>query len=698
MDKEKQQEIKKIKSNKDTKKKEKKLKEMLDEKFKEKGKDGGNSPFKPLIFWSIVALLMMLMLQVYLKKQKPTVKLQTFQLEEQIECSNIVSLVFHANTINVDGKIKIDPLDKSLQKIKSLNLKEIKEPTEMQFKSTVLPGAETRNALQQKLQELNIDFNIKESNRYVEMIITSILPFLLIVVVIGFLINRQMKKGMGMASSFGSSRARRDSKDGKDKITFKNVAGCDEAKEEVTEIIDYLKDPKKFEKLGGRIPRGVILVGPPGTGKTLLAKAVAGEADVPFFTISGSDFVEMFVGVGASRVRDLFLQGKKHAPCIIFVDEIDAVGRHRGTGIGGGHDEREQTLNALLVEMDGFNANDGVILVAATNRPDVLDPALLRPGRFDRQIVIDMPDQKGRKEILEIHAKKIKIDKTVCLEKVARGTPGFSGADLANLVNESALMAARENKESVTQEYFEEARDKIRFGRERRSRKIDENDRKCTAYHEAGHALVTALIPECEPLHKVTIVPRGVAYLGATMQLPKRDKYHQTKRELEGMLVTFMGGRVAEEIALDDITSGARSDIKQASEIARKMVCEWGMSESMGPISYGEKEEHIFLGREIDKHTGYSEQTSQKIDAEVRKFIDIAYEKARKMIIENRNKLNAIAEALMEFEVIEGSEVDALIKGEKIREDVKSPEEKPGTKEVTSETEEPKQESPDDVA
>jgi len=688
------QEIKKLKSDNDKKKKEQKLREILNEKFQEKGKDGlGKSPFKPLIFWSLVAVLMLLLIQVYLKKQKPTVKLKSFQLEEQIERTNIVSFVFHAGSINVDGKIMIDPADTSLEKIESLNLKEIKAPEEMQFKSTVSLSDDTRNEIQKRLKELNIPFNVKESNRYLEMLISSVLPILLVVLIIGFLINRQMKRGMGMAASFGQSRARRDSKEGKDKITFKDVAGCDEAKEEVTEIIDYLRDPKKFEKLGGRIPRGVILVGAPGTGKTLLAKAVAGEADVPFFTISGSDFVEMFVGVGASRVRDLFQQGKKHAPCIIFIDEIDAVGRHRGAGIGGGHDEREQTLNALLVEMDGFNANDGVILVAATNRPDVLDPALLRPGRFDRQIVIDMPDQKGRKEILEIHAKKIKVDKSVSLEKVARGTPGFSGADLANLVNESALMAARQNKETVTQDFFEEARDKIRFGRERRSRKMDENDRKYTACHEAGHALVTALIPECEPLHKVTIVPRGIAYLGATMQLPEKDKYHQTKKEVEGILVTLMGGRVAEEVALDDITSGARSDIKQATDLARKMVCEWGMTETMGPLAYGEKEEHIFLGREIDKHVEYSEQTAQKIDEEVRKLIDAAYAKAKNLILENRDKLEAITQALIEFEVIDGEEVTALINGEKIRTEEGSSEDKTENEEAKQEQENKQEES-----
>jgi cell division protease FtsH len=473
---------------------------------------------------------------------------------------------------------------------------------------------------------------------------------------------------MGMAMSFGRSRARLSTR-GKTRVTFDDLAGCDEAKEEVSEIVEYLRDPKKFQKLGGRIPKGVVLIGPPGTGKTLLARAIAGEAEVPFFSISGSDFVEMFVGVGAARVRDLFEQGKRSAPCIIFVDEIDAVGRLRGAGLGGGHDEREQTLNALLVEMDGFNANDGVIIVAATNRPDVLDPALLRPGRFDRQIVIDMPDAKGREEILKIHIRKISVDPEVDLSVIARGTPGFSGADLANLVNEAALMAARSDCETVTQQYFEEARDKVRFGRERRSRVMDEQDRRHTAYHEAGHALVTAKTPECEPLHKVTIVPRGIAFLGATMQLPLKDKYHYTRKELEGQLGALMGGRVAEELVFDDLTSGAKSDIKQATELARKMVCEWGMSDLMGPLAYGEREEHLFLGREIDRHTDYSEETARKIDTEIRRLVDEGLNRAQTLIAADRDKLDAIAEGLLKYEVLDGSEIDALIAGEPIRDE-----------------------------
>ncbi|HZJ13576.1 MAG TPA: ATP-dependent zinc metalloprotease FtsH, partial [Chthoniobacteraceae bacterium] len=446
----------------------------------------------------------------------------------------------------------------------------------------------------------------------------------------------------------------------KNKTTFKDVAGVEEAKEEVAELVEFLKDPKKFQKLGGRIPKGVLMMGPPGTGKTLLAKAVAGEADVPFFSISGSDFVEMFVGVGASRVRDMFEQGKKSAPCLIFIDEIDAVGRHRGHGLGGGHDEREQTLNALLVEMDGFDTQEGVIIIAATNRPDVLDPALLRPGRFDRQITVALPDVKGREEILRVHAKKVKIADGVDLAVVARGTPGYSGAELANVINEAALLAARKGSKAITLPDLEEARDKVRWGRERRSLALSQKEKENTAYHEAGHALLLELLEYTEPLHKVTIIPRGPS-LGSTMWLPEEDKYNMRKRELLDSLVVSMGGRVAEELIFGDVTSGARGDIKQATSMARKMVCEWGMSEKMGMVEYGDHDDYVFLGRDMHKSRDYSEATAQEIDREVRKLCDDAYGRATEILTTNREKLETIAKALLEFETLDGSQIRDII-------------------------------------
>jgi cell division protease FtsH len=445
------------------------------------------------------------------------------------------------------------------------------------------------------------------------------------------------------------------------KVTFKDVAGVDEAKEELKEIIEYLREPQKFQKLGGRIPKGVLLVGPPGTGKTLLARAVAGEANVPFFSISGSDFVEMFVGVGASRVRDLFEQGKKNAPCIIFIDEIDAVGRHRGAGLGGGHDEREQTLNQLLVEMDGFESNDGVILVAATNRPDVLDPALLRPGRFDRRVVVGLPDVRGREEVLRVHVKKVPVSDDVNLNVLARGTPGFSGADLANMVNEAALNGARLNRKQVTMYDFELAKDKVLMGAERKSMLLTDEEKRVTAYHEAGHALVAAMREHSDPLHKVTIIPRGMA-LGVTMQLPIDDKHTYTRDYLETRLAIMMGGRVAEELFLKTMTTGAGNDIEQASDLARKMVCEFGMS-SLGPITYGKKEEQIFLGREISQHRDFSEGTALKIDAEVRRFVDDGYKSAVDILSGNRDRLERIAMALLEREVLDANEMQLIMEG-----------------------------------
>jgi cell division protease FtsH len=494
---------------------------------------------------------------------------------------------------------------------------------------------------------------------YINMLL-SWLPMLLFIGVWIFFM-RQMQGGGAKALSFGKSRARLLS-DKQSKVTFADVAGVDEAKEELQEIIEFLKDPPKFQKLGGRIPKGVLLMGPPGTGKTLLARAIAGEANVPFFSISGSDFVEMFVGVGASRVRDLFEQGKKHAPCIIFMDEIDAVGRHRGAGLGGGHDEREQTLNQLLVEMDGFESNEGVILIAATNRPDVLDPALLRPGRFDRQVVVARPDIRGREGILRVHTKKIPLDADVDLTVLARGTPGFSGADLANLVNEAALLAARQNKKTVCMTDFETAKDKVLMGVERKSIVISEEERKVTAYHEAGHTLVAKSLPGTDPIHKVTIIPRGRA-LGVTQQLPIDEKHNYPKEYLLNEIAIMMGGRVAEEVVFGEITTGAGNDIERATELARKMVCEWGMSERMGPLTFGKREEMIFLGREIAQHQDYSEQTAVEIDREVKQIVMTNYEKAKVLIKERIAILHALAKALLEEEVLDASQIDAIVNG-----------------------------------
>jgi len=489
-------------------------------------------------------------------------------------------------------------------------------------------------------------------------------PFLFL---IGFWIffMRQMQSGGNKALSFGKSRARLLTAHQK-KVTFKDVAGVEEAKEELQEIIDFLKEPQKFQKLGGRIPKGVLLVGPPGTGKTLLARAIAGEANVPFFSISGSDFVEMFVGVGASRVRDLFEQGKKNAPCIIFIDEIDAVGRHRGAGLGGGHDEREQTLNQLLVEMDGFESNEGVILIAATNRPDVLDPALLRPGRFDRRVVVARPDVKGREGILAVHVRKIPLAEDVDISVIARSTPGFSGADLANLVNEAALNAARMNQKTVTHEDFEMAKDKVLMGVARKSLIISDQEKRVTAYHEAGHATVASMVEGADPLHKVTIIPRGMA-LGVTQQLPVDDRHTYPRAYLEGQLAIMMGGRLAEELFLGTMTTGAGNDIEQATDLARKMVCQFGMS-SLGPLTFGKQEEQIFLGREIAQHRDYSESTAVAIDDEVRKFVMYAYERAKNILNENREALVRIAEALLERESLDASEIKMLIAGQPLEE------------------------------
>ena len=564
-----------------------------------------------------------------------------------------------------------------MEQVKEKNVKEVKitvmaDNAGADITGTDIKGAAFKTvipsdypAVYDQLQNAGANVKIEHPNQSPWLgALISWAPFLFI---IGFWIffMRQMQSGGNKALSFGKSRARLLTAHQK-KVTFKDVAGVEEAKEELQEIIDFLKEPQKFQKLGGRIPKGVLLVGPPGTGKTLLARAIAGEANVPFFSISGSDFVEMFVGVGASRVRDLFEQGKKNAPCIIFIDEIDAVGRHRGAGLGGGHDEREQTLNQLLVEMDGFESNDGVILIAATNRPDVLDPALLRPGRFDRRVVVPRPDVRGREGILSVHVRKIPLAEDVDVSVIARSTPGFSGADLANLVNEAALNAARLNQKSVTHEDFELAKDKVLMGVARKSMLINEHEKRVTAYHEAGHAMVAVLIGGADPLHKVTIIPRGMA-LGVTQQLPVDDRHTYPKAYLEGQLAIMMGGRLAEELFLDTMTTGAGNDIEQASDLARKMVCQYGMS-SLGPMTFGKQEEQIFLGREIAQHRDYSESTAVSIDNEVRGFINKGYERAKTILTEHREALIRIAESLLERESLDAAEIQMLIAGQALEE------------------------------
>jgi cell division protease FtsH len=603
-----------------------------------------------LIFWLVIVCLVIILYTVVKPGNKKTEQPLTFsQFLTAVEAGKVKQVQITAN--EVKGNF-VDDSEGTLRTLIPSNYPDVYK----------------------MLREKNVGVEIKEASNanMISLIINSI-PFILLLALYFFMI-RQMQSGGNKALSFGKSRARLHSSQQK-KVTFKDVAGVDEAKEELQEIIEFLREPQKFQKLGGRIPKGVLLVGSPGTGKTLLARAIAGEANVPFFSISGSDFVEMFVGVGASRVRDLFEQGKKNAPCIIFIDEIDAVGRHRGAGLGGGHDEREQTLNQLLVEMDGFESNEGVILVAATNRPDVLDPALLRPGRFDRRVVVGRPDVKGREQILRVHTKKNPLSDDVDLSVLARGTPGFAGADLANLVNEAALIAARQNRKLVTMKDFEHAKDKVIMGTERKSMMLTDEEKKNTAYHEAGHALVAALIPHADPLHKVTIIPRGMA-LGLTMQLPIDDKHSYDKDFLESQLAILMAGRIAEEIFMKHITTGAGNDIERATDMARKMVCEWGMSD-MGPMSFGKKEEQIFLGREISQHRDYSEATAIRIDEAVHRFVDEGYKRARTIIEEHHDAMVRIAEALLEREVLDGAEVLALIRGEALKAENKSDDDKP---------------------
>ena len=503
-------------------------------------------------------------------------------------------------------------------------------------------------------------FQPKNKSTLLTAFLIQLLPILLIFLLIWFVLIRQIRSAGKGAMSFGKSKAKMLNKD-KNKTTFKDVAGVEEACEEVSELVDYLKDPKKFQKLGGKIPKGILMVGPPGTGKTLLARAIAGEADAGFFSISGSDFVEMFVGVGASRVRDMFEQARKSTPCLVFIDEIDAVGRSRGHGLGGGNDEREQTLNALLVEMDGFDTQDGIIIIAATNRPDVLDPALLRPGRFDRQLTVNLPDIRGREDILKVHAKNVKLSELADLSVIARGTPGFSGAELANLLNEAALLAARTNKKSIGMIELEEARDKVRWGRERRSLAMTDEDKKITAWHEAGHAIINVLLDKCHPLHKVTIIPRGQA-LGATMSLPKDDVLNRQSQEMCDTIAMTMGGRIAEEILTGDISTGAAGDIQQATNMARAMVTQWGMSKKLGMVLYGEGDEYVFLGKDLAQGKTYSEQTAQEIDTEVRRLVDEGYQRASKLISDNRDKLELIANALLEYETLDGQQVEDIVR------------------------------------
>lgn len=601
---------------------------------------------RTFFFWIMLILFTVLAIQLYRQGKKDFTEISYSEFMRELESGNIKSVLLIKKELS--GEFS-QPVTKQIGK---------RELKYSRFKA-VLPFDEPQ--LLAKMREKNVEIRAEQESFNWSNLFLSLLPFLLLGLLWVFLL-RQMQGGSKGVFSFGKSKAHLWTQD-RPKITFEDVAGADEAKQELQEIIEFLKDPGKFQKLGGKIPKGALLLGPPGTGKTLLAKAVAGEAGAPFLSMSGSDFVEMFVGVGASRVRDLFEQGKKLAPCIIFIDEIDAVGRHRGAGLGGGHDEREQTLNQLLVEMDGFESNEGVILLAATNRPDVLDPALLRPGRFDRQIVVDSPDVKGREGILRVHTRKIKLGPDIELSVLARGTPGLSGADLANLVNEAALLAARRNREYVTMRDFEDAKDKVMMGTERRSLVISEEEKKTTAYHEAGHALVGKLIPGSDPVHKVTIIPRGMA-LGVTSYLPIDEKHTHSKVYLETRLIHLLGGRVAEKLVFNQLTTGAGNDIEKATDIARRMVCDWGMSERLGPLTFGKKEEQIFLGREIAKHRDYSEKTAQDIDEEVRRIVTAAEKRATELLSGNLNKLHKLAKALLEKEILDGVEIDMIIADE----------------------------------
>jgi cell division protease FtsH len=591
-----------------------------------------NPFYKNLALWMVIGLIVILLFNLFQANQSPRGEIVFSDFLKKVESGEVREVTLRGNSVT--GRLS----DGS------------------SFRSFTADYPDFVKTLRDR--GVKIEVKPPDTNPWYAILLQWVPMLLFIGVWIFFM--RQMQGGGAKALSFGKARARLISEK-QNKVTFQDVAGVDEAKEELREIIEFLKDPPKFQKLGGKIPKGVLLVGPPGTGKTLLAKAIAGEANVPFFSISGSDFVEMFVGVGASRVRDLFEQGKKHAPCIIFMDEIDAVGRHRGAGLGGGHDEREQTLNQLLVEMDGFETNEGVILIAATNRPDVLDPALLRPGRFDRQVVVARPDVKGREEILRVHSRRIPLAPNVELKVLARGTPGFSGADLANLVNESALLAARQDKKIVEMIDFENAKDKVLMGVERRSMIISDEEKKTIAYHEAGHALVADLLPGADPLHKVTIIPRGRA-LGLTQQLPTDDKYNYSREYLIDRITILLGGRTAEEVVFHQRTTGAGDDLEKATEMARKMVCEWGMSDKMGPLTFGKSEEHIFLGREMSRAKDYSEDTAILIDSEIKRIVTDCAGRARQMIETNLEKLHTLARALLERESLDGEEIARLLR------------------------------------
>jgi cell division protease FtsH len=593
-----------------------------------------NPFYRNLAFWLLISLFMIFLFNVFNKAQSPSRNLIFSDFLNMVQRGEVVQATIQGNRI-------------------------LFNTTGGEAYRTYAPNyPDLVKVLEEKA--VKISAKPREESPLWQSILISWFPMLLLIGVWVFFM-RQMQMGGGKALSFGKSRAKILS-ESKKKVTFKDVAGIEEAKEELREIIEFLKEPKKFTRLGGRIPKGVLLMGAPGTGKTLLAKAIAGEANVPFFSISGSDFVEMFVGVGASRVRDLFVQGKKNAPCIIFIDEIDAVGRHRGAGLGGGHDEREQTLNQLLVEMDGFESSDGVILISATNRPDVLDPALMRPGRFDRQVVVPVPDVRGREEILKVHSTKTPLSSEVNMSVIARGTPGFTGADLENLVNEAALLAARKGKDNLEMADFEEAKDKVLMGTERRSMIISDEEKKNTAYHEAGHTLVAKLLPGTDPIHKVTIIPRGRA-LGLTQQLPIDEKHTYSKEFLKDSIVVLMGGRVAEELIFNHMTTGAGNDIERATDLARKMVCEWGMSEKLGPLSYGKKDEQIFLGREITQHKDYSEKTAEEIDQEVTAIVRAGHQTAQELLSKNIDTLKRLAETLLERESLNGDQIDKVVNG-----------------------------------
>ncbi len=594
-----------------------------------------NSIFRNLIFWVVIVIVMIFLFNLFNKPRQTVFEKNYTDFISAVENNHVLEVEARGrNIVWTDSEGK-------------------------RYKTYAPEDPEMIKILREK--RVTINAKKEEDSPFWQNILISWFPMILLIGIWIFFM-RQIQIGGGKALSFGKSRAKILTKE-QHHVTFDNVAGIDEAKEELREIIEFLKDPKKFTKLGGRIPKGVLLIGAPGTGKTLLARAIAGEADVPFFSISGSDFVEMFVGVGASRVRDLFLQGKRNAPCIIFIDEIDAVGRHRGAGLGGGHDEREQTLNQLLVEMDGFESNEGVILIAATNRPDVLDPALLRPGRFDRQVVVPVPDVKGREEILKVHTRRTPLADDVDLAVLARGTPGFTGADLENLVNEAALLAARLGKDKVDMSDLEQAKDKVLMGVERKSMIIPLEERRVTAYHEAGHALVAKMIPGTDPIHKVTIIPRGRA-LGITQQLPIDERHTYPKDYLLNNITIMMGGRAAEELVMNRQTTGAGNDIERATEIARKMVCEWGMSERLGPLAFGKKEEQIFLGREFAQHRDYSEETARLIDDEIRRIVTESYSRAKEIIQKNISALHKLANTLLEKEVLDGNQIDEIIRSE----------------------------------